>query len=204
MDYTVLLKFFTALFAVMNPLSVLPIFISMTSDKERPKVKLQTLTTVVIIMFVTLFAGNQILHLFGITAGAFEAAGGIVIFLIALSMAQGKMSNMHTSPGEEQAGKTKDDPSAVPLAMPLLCGPGTIATIVVYHNYCTNMECYIGMTVIMLAVVFIVFCIFSTATKIQDMIGHTGIKIISRIMGIILASIAIEMIANGLKDILPL
>ena len=204
MDYTVLLKFFTALFAVMNPFAVLPLFISMTSETDRPTVKFQTIIAIIIIMLVALFLGNNILRIFGITTGAFEATGGIVIFLMALSMAQGNLSTMHTSPEEEKDGKTKNNPSVVPLAMPLLGGPGTIATIIVYHNYFTGVEGYLSMAGVILIVSCVVFLIFSAANKIQNLVGPTGIKIISRIMGIILASIAIEMIANGLKDLLPL
>lgn len=204
MDHALILKFFTSVLAVMNPFAILPLFISFTDPSDRPKVKNMTILSIAIIMVLSLFAGNKILRLFGITTGAFEATGGIIIFLMALSMAQGTMSSMQGSKTEEKTGVKKDDPSVVPLAMPLLGGPGTIATIIVYHNYFPGTDGYLTIGAVLLVALFCVWVLFSFAGKINKMLGETGIKIVSRVMGIVLAAIAIEMIVNGLKDLLPL
>lgn len=207
MDIVIILKFFTALLAVMNPFIILPLFMAITEGKKekvRHIIKTQTTIALSFILFITLFAGNKILRAFGISAGAFETAGGVIIFLIAMSMAQGKTSTMHDSSEEENDGRIKENPSIVPLAMPLLGGPGTIATIVVHSNYFVGVEGYIAASIAILLCIFLVWIVFSFAHKLTNILGKTGLKIITRIMGILLASIAIEMIANGLKDLLPL
>lgn len=204
MDHTLILKFFTALLAVMNPFAIVPLFINFTDSSTRKKVKNSTVFAIAIIMVLTLFAGNKILRVFGITTGAFEATGGIIIFLMSLAMAQGSMSSMQGSKSEEKTGNAKSDPSVVPLAMPLLGGPGTITTIIVYHNYFPGTDGYITIGGVLVAALLVVWVLFSFAGKINKMLGETGIKIVSRVMGIMLAAIAIEMIVNGLKDLLPL
>lgn len=204
MDYSLILKFFTALLAVMNPFAILPLFIDFTDTSNRRKTKNISILAIAIIMILTLFAGNKILRIFGITTGAFEATGGIIIFLMALAMAQGTMSTMQGSKTEEKTGNAKDDPSVVPLAMPLLGGPGTIATIIVYHNYFPGTEGYLTVSGVLVAALLVVWTLFSFAGRINKLLGETGIKIVSRVMGIMLAAIAMEMIVNGLKDLLPL
>ncbi|MBP9792312.1 MAG: MarC family protein [Rickettsiales bacterium] len=204
MDYTIAFKFFAALFAVMNPFTNLPVFMSLTPDQKDSKTKNQTTIAIIIIMFVALFAGNNLLRIFGVTTGAFEATGGIIIFLMALSMAQGKTSSIHNSGDDEKDGQQKNNPSIVPLAIPILSGPGTIATIIIYHNYLTGTAGLIAASTIILICTLLIWIVFSFANKIKALIGSTGLRVITRIMGIVLGSIAIEMIANGLKDLLPL
>lgn len=204
MDYMLAFKFFAALFAIMNPFTNLPVFISLTPNKKSNTVKNQTTIAITIIMLITLFVGNNFLRVFGIHTGAFEATGGIIIFLMALSMAQGKTSSIHNSGDDEKEGQQKNNPSIVPLAIPILSGPGTIATIIIYRNYLTGTDGLIAALIVILTCAFLIWLVFSCANKIKTLIGSTGLRVITRIMGIILASIALEMIANGLKDLLPL
>jgi multiple antibiotic resistance protein len=199
-------KFFAALFAIMNPMSALPIFTSLTRDNtgsQRQHIAFMTAIAVLIILLVTAVVGEQILDMFGISIGSFRVAGGIIILLMALSMLHAKQSGIHHSPEEEQEGVEKDNPALFPLAIPLIAGPGSVATVILYSQQAHGTWGYATIFAVIVVMVGIVYAALSAAIPLARFLGTTGMNVITRVMGMILAAIAVEMIAGGLGGLFP-
>jgi multiple antibiotic resistance protein len=200
------LKFAAALFAIMNPFGNVAIFLSVTADRdhaERGRIALMTAAAVLITLLVAAVLGQQILDLFGITVGAFRIAGGLIILLLALSMLRAQPSAVHHSAQEEQEGKGKDNPAVFPLAIPIIAGPGSMATVILYTQ---NAQGVLGWTTIGLVIVVlcgVLLVALRAADRMAKFLGATGIKVLTRLMGMILAAIAIEMITGGLSELFP-
>ena len=192
--------------AITNPIGNMAIFLSLTSDrslKEQRKIALTTAFAVVLILVIVTWSGQFILSLLGISISAFEIGGGLVITLLGLSMLSTKKSSMSHTEEEDQEAKSKTSVAVVPLAIPIIAGPGAITTILVslkhYSEpiakvYLTIGNCFIAL-VIALALYF--------GGNIGKMLGVSGINIVTRIMGLILVAIAMQMITSGLADTFP-
>ena len=196
-----IIKLTVALIAVLNPIGNAAIFVGMTSQQsataKRKTAFSCTLSVAIILIFSTWF-GLYALNIFGISIGAFQAAGGLILTLIGLSMMKGKPFNHqhHTKQKQEQYVDT--DPIAiVPLAMPIIAGPGSMATIISHmHNLNTISDKLIisGICIGLSALVGIILLI---SPYINHILGKNGIKVVTRIMGLILISIAFQMLASG-------
>jgi len=205
-DYTEYLKIFVALLAVINPLGAISIFIALTPDedmKSRQKIAKIASFSATLILLVALIAGELMLEIFGISVSSFRVGGGILILLMALSMLQAELSPTVQTKEEAEESNRKHDIAVVPLATPLLAGPGGISTVVVEAHKGTNLghETLLGLTIIIVGLCL--WMALHLAPLISQRLGVTGINIFTRIMGLILAAIAIEIIANGLKGLFP-
>ncbi len=188
---------FMAFFAIMNPIANTTIFAGLTGNMEKSEqakiaIKSLTITFVIILLFSVL--GKLIFHLFGITLPALRIAGGILVFLVGYHMLQGKNSKLHT------AQESNDSDVAVsPLAVPLLAGPGTIATAMNYSAAGGWGE--ISVTIFVFAgLCIITFFCFIFSSKILSIIGESGLGIVTRLMGLILAVIGVQMVIVGVKS----
>lgn len=193
------LTVFMAFFAIMNPIANTTVFAGLTgsmgkSEQIKIAVKSLTITFVIIVLFSIL--GKSIFHLFGITLPALRITGGILVFLVGYHMLQGKSSKLHT------AEETNDSDIAVsPLAVPLLAGPGTIATAMNYSSAGGWSE--IVITVVAFAVLcLITFFCFIFSSKIISAIGESGLSIVTRLMGLILAVIGVQMLIGGVTAVI--
>lgn len=198
------LKIFIGLIAIVNPIGVIPIFISLTLGQklnERRNVANTAALATGLILLVTLFMGEEVLVFFGITINSFRVGGGILILLMSISMLNAKVSTVSHTPKEATESKEKETIGVVPLATPLLAGPGAISTVVLDAHKGTGIAHYliISFEIVLLSV--IIWIIFRLARFIEERIGTIGINIIMRIMGLLLAAIAVEFIANGLKGL---
>jgi multiple antibiotic resistance protein len=197
---------FSAVFFVVDPLAVLPIFLAMTAT-ETPAQKrgtaLRAAVTTAITLTVFAAAGSLIFRLFGITLGAFKVAGGILLFLVALDMMQARQSRTKSTPEEEQEGLGKADVAIIPLAIPLLSGPGSIATVMVlmsrHHQAVYWVPVYLSIWVTAL----LTWLMLRGAGWIEQHLSKTFLNVTQRVMGLILAAVAVEFVIGGLKDILP-
>ena len=187
---------FMAFFAIMNPIANTTVFLGLVGDRDKSEqrkvaIKALLLTFVIIALFSLL--GKSIFHLFGITLPALRIAGGILVFLIGYHMLHGSNSKLHT------ADDTADTDVAVsPLAVPLLAGPGTIATAMNYSAAGGKMEIIVTILAFMV-LCMITFICFIFSSKILSIIGRSGLGIITRLMGLILAVIGVQMFVVGLK-----
>lgn len=192
------LTVFMAFFAIMNPIANTAVFAGLTSQigKEKQyKVAFKALfITFVIILFFCIL-GKSIFHLFGITLPALRIAGGILVFLVGYHMLQGKNSSLHTSQESMDS-----DISVSPLAVPLLAGPGTIATAMNYSASGSWTEILITISVF-LALCIITFLCFIFSSKILSVVGEGGLGIITRLMGLILTVIGVQMLIVGFTSI---
>ena len=202
MDMALYLQMAVAIFTILDPLGVIPLYLSMTqgqSENER-RVQLRRMVIAVMVILVTVaLAGEMILAFFGIDIHVFKAAGGILLLLIALNMLQAKGPLMKTTVTEQSEAIEKEDVSVVPLAMPLLAGPGTISTVIIFSATMPGIGEKAVLVGIIIAVSATLWPIFRLAKWFGERIGATGLNIAVRIMGLILASIAVKFILEGIK-----
>jgi len=187
---------FMAFFAIMNPIANTTVFVGLTGNKdklEQTKIAAKSLMITFIIILLFSVLGKSIFHLFGITLPALRIAGGILVFLVGYHMLQGTNSKLHT------AQESHDSDVAVsPLAVPLLAGPGTIATAMNYSAAGGWME--IAVTILVFAALcLITFFCFIFSSKILSTVGESGLGIVTRLMGLILAVIGVQMLIVGIK-----
>ena len=152
---------------------------------------------------MSLFIGEFVLNFFGITINSFLVAGGLLILLLAISMMHAKTSRIKSTAEEEEESEGKDSIAVVPLATPLLAGPGAISTVILYAHKGIGIRHYLIVGLIILTLTLLLFIIFKFVPYISKYISQTGINVFTRIMGLILAAIAIEFIASGLKGLFP-
>lgn len=205
-DYTEYTKLLIGLLAIINPLGAVPIFVALTSDSseaERRKIIRIALTAVAVILLASLFFGQVLLDFFGISISSFRVGGGILVLLIAIAMLQARVSATHHTEEEIQNAEQKESVAVVPLAIPLLAGPGAISTMILYANRGHGPLHYAIASLDILILVVILGVMFKLVPWITRYINQTGINIATRIMGLILAAIAVEFIANGIKGLFP-
>lgn len=205
-DWGEYFKFFIGLMAILNPIGAIPIFINLT-QQQTPAEQRQTASVtgmaVAIVMLVSLLAGEIILSFFGISIASFRVGGGILILLMAISMMSATMSPARQTPEEARESVLKESVAVVPLAIPLLAGPGAISTIVLYGNRSEEVLHYAILVGGILVVATLVWLIFRIAQPVADKLGRTGINVVTRIMGLIMAAIGVEFMAAGLKQLFP-
>lgn len=198
------LRIFIPLLIIMDPIGNLPLFIAFTKDNSEPekrKIALLSCLTACLILCFFAFTGDLILKLFGISIKSFQIAGGFIFFIYSLQMLGLIPSGIKTSEEEEKEGEEKESAAFVPLGTPLLAGPGAITAILVWQNqpvYHTGLLVIISAIFFACATVFFVFCF---GLKIIKFLGVGGIKVITRIMGLLLGVIAVEFMVRGFSKL---
>lgn len=199
-------SFFVSIFAITNPVGNLAIFIGLTSDYTRSQQRKTALVTgfaVLISLLLSLWLGIAILDAFGISVSAFEVAGGLIILLIGLSMLRAKKSEMSHSDKEHSAALDRPSVAVIPMAIPIVAGPGAMTTVIIAAKNFSSLGDKFILSGECLAMALIIAVIFFFAGFIGKVLGPSGVKITSRIMGLILAAIAISMMAEGLRGLFP-
>ncbi len=197
---------FVALLAIMNPIGNIPLFLAMTEGNDptqRRRTALVTALAVMVTLLVVAFAGDDILEAFGITIDDLRIAGGLVVLLIGISMLHSETSGIHNSAAETEEGRHKASAAIVPLAIPLTAGPGAMATVIVYAKSARGALDYAALAGAVAAASLATYLAFRAGTTVQRTLGVAGMNIMVRIMGLLLASIAVGMIAAGLKGVFP-
>jgi multiple antibiotic resistance protein len=206
LDYTEYIKIFVGLFAIVNPFGAIPIFISMTTDQSSSQ-RLNTINQVAfgvtIILLLALFFGELLLKFFGITVDSFRVGGGILILLMAIAMLHAKISQVKQTREEENESMVKESVAIVPLAMPLLAGPGAISTMILAAHKSSAASHYMIIVLGIILLTGVLWLILRLSPWIMGRISATGINIFTRIMGLILAAIAVEFISSGIKGLFP-
>jgi multiple antibiotic resistance protein len=194
-----------AVFFVVDPFGVVPIFVAITArespQKARETAKRACLVGCGVLLFFALF-GGLVFKVLGVSLSAFRVAGGILLLVTSLDMLRGRTSQTKTSPEEEREGAQKDDVAVVPLAMPLLSGPGAIATVMVLVSKGRGLITVLPVVVSILLTFIASYYILRGASVVQRVLGQSGVAILQRLMGLILAAIAVQFIADGSRDLL--
>jgi len=196
----------SAVFFVVDPFAVIPVFLAITqgeTEEQKRATALRASITAALTLAVFAGAGGLIFKMFGISLPAFKIAGGVLCFLVALDMMQARPSRTRSTPEEEKEGAEKADVAIIPLAIPLLSGPGAIATVMVLMSKTKSP--------IEWALVFLAIAVTSVATWltlrgagwIERKLSRTFINVLMRVMGLILAAIAVEFILTGVHEAFP-
>lgn len=199
-------KSFVALIAIVNPIGIVPIFLALTSsdtEKERKHTAHLSAFSVGMILLLAAFAGEAILSFFGIGLPSFRVGGGILVLLMAISMLQAKQSRIRQSPSEAEYAEEKENVAVVPLAIPLMAGPGAISLAIIHGHQAVTFSSKLMLGASIVAVALVALISLHLAKPIGKALGVTGLNIATRIMGLILASIGVQMIAQGLLKLLP-
>lgn len=196
-----LLASFTSLFSVVNPLTAMPVFLSLTEDQTLDE-KVATARKASIYMFFVLItfllAGTYILSFFGISLPGIRIAGGLVIMRAGFSMLNPETGGRKLTKKDTEDAKEKEDISFSPLAMPLLSGPGSIAVVIGFGSQATGTVDYIINSVAVFLTAFLAFGILRVSPWLSKTIGKSGITVITRMMGFIALSIGVQFIINGI------
>lgn len=207
MNYADTVKFLVSMIIMMNPLGSLSIFLQLT---HRFKLTHQKQTAIMcglsitIIMVVSIWLGSQLLDLLGITIASFRFAGGIILLLTGLSMLQSKESPINHTPEDDIAAEERNSIAIVPLALPIIIGPGAISTLVIASNDYPSFFHKAWLSVLCFLLAAGMFLILYYGSVIAKWIGESVIKVITRIMGMIIMAIAVGMLANGLIGLIPI
>lgn len=203
MDVEFFTRFMAAMFAVMNPLVVMPIFASMTDDMprtQRNRVAIEASIAVLVASIVVALAGQPILDFFGISVDAFRIAGGILLFQIALTMISGVRHESHAGTDREKKVQEQiDNPAVYPLAIPMSVGPGTITTLILFSAQAGAGSTYIELYIVIVIMAALMGAALLLVPFVNHLVSHTARTVSIRVMGIILAAMATEMVLIGIR-----
>jgi multiple antibiotic resistance protein len=197
---------FGSLFSIVDPFAAVPVFLALTGSQPRKTQALTALrasTTCFVILSLFGLAGTLIFRFFGITLPAFKIAGGILLFGVGLEMMRAKRSDTRTTNEETLEAETKDDVGLIPLGLPLLSGPGAIATVMVLVGKAKDLPERLSLLAIIALVSAITFLTLRSASMVARVLGKTGMNIIGRVMGLILAAVAMQFVLDGLHEAFP-
>ena len=207
MDFAQFLHYFIGLIVISNPLSALPALLRITRNRslsEKRKTGLTTALAVLIILLVATWVGTPLLKILGIELPAFQVSGGIIIFLMSLSMLNAEESPIKQTIEEKKDQRPGDIGAIVPLAMPIIAGPGVISTIIINVNQFPGMYNLALLSISAILVSILMGILLYFASSLEQILGQLGINIINRLGGLILAAISIQMLATGLIGLFPI
>ncbi|SUD90006.1 MarC family protein [Psychrobacter phenylpyruvicus] len=208
---TEIVKIIIAFMVLINPFSALTLFLDSTrgysmTDRRR-FARISSLTVFITITFFTV-AGESLLRALGISVGSFQVAGGVLVFLIAINMMNGDgnpvkpdQENVDFDDSVESIGSTAA--AVVPLAIPMMVGPGGISTVIIYSAQVSNWQQKLAIIIAGLLIAVFCYLALMAAGRLSKLLGDTGLNIISRIMGMLLAAVAIEILVSGIRTIFP-
>jgi multiple antibiotic resistance protein len=205
-EWSSLIKTGIALFAIVNPVGSVPIFLSATngwSDADRAHTVRTVALTVFMVLVAAIFLGDLILHFFGISIASFQVGGGILLLLMAISMMHAHQSGFRQTPEEIQAASEREAVAVVPLSIPLLAGPGAISSMIIAAEQSGGLWGHVLLVLPVTVVSLLVWLILMLSVSIAHQLGTIGINVVTRLMGLILAAMAVEFIARGLGSLFP-
>lgn len=206
-DTSLLITWYVTLFVIIDPVGLTPLFAALTQGMPanlRRKIAIRS--CLVAAGILTLFAlfGEALLGFAGISMAAFRVAGGVLLFLTALDMLFERRSKKREDRTEEsvaeRAEQDHDDPSVFPLAIPLIAGPGSIATVILLTGQNPGLAGFGWVLAVTGAVLLTAFLFFLTATPLERLLGKTGINVVTRLLGMLLAALAVQFVLDGLRD----
>lgn len=194
---------FTSFFTLINPISTMPIFMTMTSEldvahRNRTAKKASIVAFVTILVFA--FSGQLLFRFFGISVNSFKIVGGVIFFIMGMDMLQARLSQVKIKDSEIKS--YVNDISITPLAIPMICGPGAITNSIVLMEKATTVEMKIILIASISVVVLLTYFILLSSSRIIKLLGETGNNVLMRLMGLIVMVIAVEFFFSGLKPIM--
>ena len=190
---------FVTLFVIIDPIGLSPLFIALThgmSEAERERVGRRALLLSFVLLAAFGLFGETLLTGIGISLAAFRISGGLLLFLTALDMLFERRSDRR----ERRAGEAPADPSVFPLAMPLIAGPGALTTMILLTSRNADVASLVGINLVMLAVLALTYAAFRLSRLFARALGSTGIVVLTRLFGILLAALSVQFVLDGLRD----
>ena len=201
------IKLLAGLLSVVDPIGAIPLFISLTEHRnsgERRRIAYVCAMSVGAALLIAHIGGNFWLKFFGIGIPSFQIAGGIVVLFMGISMVKASHDRSRNTPEERVESVDKESIAVVPLAIPLLSGPGAMSTVIVNHNLNPSLNYDVLAVCVIVTVALSVLLCLLMAEKIEDLLGTTGMNVITRVFGLIILSIAVEFITKGLAAVFPI
>jgi multiple antibiotic resistance protein len=197
-----LLLIFTSVLFIVDPFAVIPTFLAMTARDTPEQRRVQSRRaawTCAITLTAFALGGSLIFKIFGITIGAFKIAGGVLMGLNALDMVQARRSQQRESAVETAEGIQKEDIGILPLGVPMLAGPGAISTVMVLALTAKSTPAHIAVYVSIVLTAVVSYLVLAAASIVERRLGQTGMRILTRLMGLVLSAIAVQFILDGIK-----
>ena len=197
----------TTLLLVVDAPAAVPLFLSMTASdsaasKRSTALRAAVAAAVVLAAFAAL--GSVIFRVLGVSLGAFRIAGGVLLFLLSIDMLRAERSRQRTSPEEEAEGVDRPDVSIFPLAIPMLAGPGATSTVMVLVSRAERVWQYAVVFGAIALTAFVSYLLLRGALRVERRLGRTGMNVIQRVMGLILAATAVQFVVEGVSNVLPM
>jgi multiple antibiotic resistance protein len=202
-DYS---RFFVTLLAILTPFAAIPVFLAMTGgqdDRFRTRTANMAAATVFVVLVVSAITGDMLLRVLGTSLDAFRVGGGIVLFLMSLSMLNAKMSAVQQTPEEADEAGQKSTLGVVPIGIPLLVGPGSISSTIIETKRSGEIAHLAAVVACIALVCVVVWITLRLADPIGRQLGRTGLNILNRIFGLLLAAIAVQIVSVGLIGLFP-
>ncbi len=196
----------SAIFFVVDPMGVIPVFMAMTiGDPPEKKRSMARRASVAAFFILSTFAvaGTLIFRVFGVTLGAFKVAGGILLLLTSIEMLKAQQQRTRMTKEEEREGAEKEDVAIFPLAIPLLAGPGSIATVTALMGKAGRILFAVPVILSIAITCAAAYAMLIAADRIQRLLGVTGLNVMNRVIGLIIGAIAVQFMFDGLRDTFP-
>lgn len=192
-----------AVFVIIDPFAATPAFLAMTAGCDRMRRKLmarRAAITCAVILSVFATVGKYLFRLFGISLPAFKLAGGLLLLLVALDMLQARRSRTRETPEEQSDACATEDVGIIPMGIPMLAGPGSISTVMVLVGQAASWRDAIPVLVGVVVTSAICYFVLASADRVEALLGETGIRVVTRLMGLVLTAIAFQFFVSALVD----
>lgn len=195
-----------SLLVIINPLMVTSVFLTLTASypleaRRRAARKTSTVAFAVLLAFAVF--GSVLFRVFTITIGAFQIAGGIILFSVALGMLHAQPPRLKQTPEELDEATRREDIAVVPLAIPMVSGPGAITTVMVLSGEARRWPSMVVLFLALVIAIATVWVMLRNAARVGRMLGPSGLNITTRLMGLILATVAVQFVIHGIESVLP-
>ncbi|MDA9136263.1 MarC family protein [Ascidiaceihabitans sp.] len=200
-DTTFLITAFVTMFVVIDPIGMAPLFVALTQGHNatsRRRIAFRSCGIAMLLLLLFTLMGEAVLGFIGISMPAFRVAGGILLFITALDMLFERRTKRREDQAEEE--DPNDDPSVFPLAIPLIAGPGSIASVILLTGQRPGLEGLAMVLGVTAAVLLLVMLFFLASGLLERAMGKTGITVITRLLGMLLAALAVQFVLDGLRD----
>ncbi len=200
------IKIFVAMIVIVNPLGIMPVFVAMTasqSDFQRKAIARVAAITVASSLLISALLGERVLEVFGISLASFKVGGAILILLNAIAMMQAMPARDKQTPEEAVEAEDKASIAVVPLGIPLLAGPGAMSTIIIYASEKKAVWHLLAVCLVAIGVALMTWLALRVATRIGRRMSTTTVNVATRIMGLLLAALAVEIFAGGIVELIP-
>jgi multiple antibiotic resistance protein len=205
-DWAEYSRFALALFAILTPFAAIPIFLGLTEGRsaaEKAGTARAAVLTVFVVLTASALSGDFVLRLLGTSLDAFRVGGGIILMLMAISMLSARVSSVQQTPEEAGEAADRDAVGVVPLGLPLMAGPGAVSTVIIQIQRGEGIEHFLLSFAGIVVVCLTVWALLRMATPIGRRLGVTGLNILNRLFGLLLAAVAAQIVAAGLLGLFP-